>query len=196
MFAIIFLVSSASSLKCYKGESKALSVKGQECATGEDRCANVTTATGVVSTKCMKASDIDSTKQEDKKCKTVSDVKTCICETENCNLNDACAASPSTLKCYYGTKASDAKKDTACGSCYDRCITTTKSSVVSTGCFASTAINATLHKDEGCMTASETKTCLCKKANCNNPSSAATFETMTQVFTMIAVSSLMKVVVY
>jgi len=74
---------TTSPLKCYKGTDKP-GTANTTCATGEDRCFNQTKE-GKVESKCFKLMDLDNKTMTDDACKTESDVKTCLCKTDNCN---------------------------------------------------------------------------------------------------------------
>ena len=47
----------------------------------------------VVMTKCFASADIDTAKMTDKDCKTESDIKICLCDTDNCNNPTGAAGS-------------------------------------------------------------------------------------------------------
>ena len=44
-------------------------------------------------TKCFASADIDTAKMTDKDCKTESDIKICLCDTDNCNNPTGAAGS-------------------------------------------------------------------------------------------------------
>jgi len=84
---INILTSPVKPLKCYKG-TEAPYAANTTCGTGEDRCFNQT-KDGKVESKCFKLMDLDNKTMTDNACKTESDVKTCLCSTDNCNSGPA-----------------------------------------------------------------------------------------------------------
>ena len=54
------------------------------CAADEDRCYTKTEG-DVVMTKCFAIKNLEYDKMTDKACKTDSNIKICLCDTNNCN---------------------------------------------------------------------------------------------------------------
>ena len=74
---------SVSTLKCYVGTGS--SKKSQECISGMTKCMNTITS-GVTNYMCTTSIALTSAGLREDGCKTVSNVKFCVCSTNNCNM--------------------------------------------------------------------------------------------------------------
>jgi len=196
--AVLLIVDSAWSLKCYEGSDTNSTAK--DCAANTV-CAKITLesdkkeayscaadsslmGTGVTKDNLNKTLDCKDDGSGDKK------GSYCYCNADECNKP------ASKLMCHVGDTADAAKANQTCAthSGEDRCYTKTEKDVVMTKCFKSADIDAATMTDKDCKTEKEIKICLCDTDNCNNPSGAAgsATQSLVQIFAVIGFSSLLR----
>jgi len=208
--AILCVANTALAIKCFTNNTNPAT--STTCPTTDTACARISSETGgkmarlysCVATTVITAANTAGfpTVTDSLVCKNLTATvsgksvtsESCYCKADNCNDPAKGATTAAALKCYKGTEASKAVKDTTCGTGEDRCFNQTKDGKVESKCFKLADLDNKTMTDNACKTESDVKTCLCKTDNCNNPSGTAgpITQSLFQVFVIIVFSSILR----